>query len=356
MRKNYRDWDIRYLSDVGEVKQALQQFDPWIVVSEWHLPGDPSTALLSLAATYCPQSVRVLLSGESSQTMALDSVNTAHLMIPKPYELDVICEVLDRAHSLRMLPLPDAVRAYIGQITSLPSLPSSYQALSKELDKEEPDITRVSEIINADPGVLTKVLQIANSAYFGSVKKICRAEEAVVRLGLEMVKGMVLVAGLFHSVSEDRSEAYKRMLLDAVSVAGESAKAAKLLGATRERVEEAYLCGLLHNVGRLVSMECEVIDCDDRPENESMDSCCAIGAYLLQLWYFDTPIINAVLYYKRPSRAAEGELLISSLHLGYAATQVVKQGADYKSVFDLSYLQKNQINVEILKRITSQMA
>ena len=355
LRKNYRDWDIRYLSDASEAKRALQQFDPWIVVSEWHLPGDPDTALLALAAEYCPQSVRVLLSGESSQTMALDSVNTAHLMISKPYELDVICEVLDRAHSLRTLPLPETVRAYIGQIKSLPSLPSSYRQLSKELDKEEPDITRVSEIINADPGVLTKVLQIANSAYFGSAKKLCRAEEAVLRLGLEMVKGMVLVAGLFHSVSDERSVAYQSMLSEAVAVAASAARAAKLLGGTREQVEAAYLVGLLHNVGRLVSIECEAIDCDDNLESETMDSCCAIGAYLLQLWYFDPALIEAVLYYKKPSRAADSSLLITSLHLGYVQSQLSSQDVEYKDIYDIAYLAKNEINEEMLVHLTSQM-
>ncbi len=135
----------------------------------------------------------------------------------------------------------------------LPRMPEAVMELQLESRKEEPDMTKVAEIISADISLSGTVLKIVNSAQFGLKHKISSIKQGVNILGLSMIKNVVLVAALrntFVPETEFQSAFWDR--------ATACARAAETLSYSIEGVDsdEAYAAGLFQDAGALV---CEQI-------------------------------------------------------------------------------------------------
>jgi len=135
------------------------------------------------------------------------------------------------------------------------TLPSFPQVAAKllEISKDETgSLTDLSKIVETDPGISVKVLEIVNSAMYGLGRKVTALSEAVVFLGLDEVKkiaiGMTVFEKLFKS---GNAELFNRLLFwrHCLSVAVLSMELAR---ATHyPDPEEAYIAGLLHDIGKI---------------------------------------------------------------------------------------------------------
>src|SRR5260221_14473281 len=85
----------------------------------------------------------------------------------------------------------------VGQLRSLPSMPSLCVDLIAEMQQEQPFPHRIAEIMSRDLGMCAKMLQLVNSAVFGLTQRISNLEEAVVYLGLDTIKALVLSLQIF---------------------------------------------------------------------------------------------------------------------------------------------------------------
>jgi HD-like signal output (HDOD) protein len=125
------------------------------------------------------------------------------------------------------------------------------------------DAKQVADLVRSDPAVAASLLRIANSAVFGGLQKVTDLKQAIARLGLRQVNGIVTALQVKGNFTHD--SAGKRDILHALwdhSVA--SAFAARRLAQRLEvDAEEAFLAGLLHDAGRLL-----VLKAIDRFESE----------------------------------------------------------------------------------------
>jgi c-di-GMP-related signal transduction protein len=65
------------------------------------------------------------------------------------------------------------------------------------MQSDDPAIKKVGEIISKDLSMTAKILQMVNSAFFGLFRKINNPEQAVMMLGLETIKALVLSVRFF---------------------------------------------------------------------------------------------------------------------------------------------------------------
>jgi hypothetical protein len=117
--------------------------------------------------------------------------------------------VIERTLQLRALLSDDAVRRVIGRLDNLPSMPRTYQELVRATGNPDASIADVARIVEQDAAMSVKVLQIVNSAYFGLAQKMTSIQRAVVYLGIDLLKGLTLVAHVF---STPRAGARHRLL------------------------------------------------------------------------------------------------------------------------------------------------
>ena len=86
---------------------------------------------------------------------------------------------------LRGLLTEEKLKRLVSQMGTLPSLPSLYFEIVREARSPDASIHKVAEIIAKDPAMTAKVMQLANSAFFGRPRSVSNPFEAVAYVGLD---------------------------------------------------------------------------------------------------------------------------------------------------------------------------
>ena len=132
---------------------------------------------------------------------------------------------------------------------NFPAIPEAVLALQEELMAEDLDVDRISEVISGDIKLSGLLLRLVNSAAYGLKQKISSIPHAVVVLGLEALKGVLLASALRSTLGEESEfdrDYWSQANLTA-TVCGSIAK--KVMGVTPE---DAFLAGLFQDAGGLI--------------------------------------------------------------------------------------------------------
>jgi putative nucleotidyltransferase with HDIG domain len=143
------------------------------------------------------------------------------------------------------------IERVIKEIEHLPTLP---QVVTKVLAMTDSDRFNAAEISREmDQSLSARVLKVANSAYFGigAVRQVSSIHHAIVMIGLDAVKEIILTTSLFHTLRDSQKvKSLQPLWVHSL----ECALAAKRLAWVYryEAMDEAYLVGLLHDIGKLI--------------------------------------------------------------------------------------------------------
>ena len=133
----------------------------------------------------------------------------------------------------------------------LPSFPQVAAKLIEASNDENSSLADMSKIIETDPGISVKILEIVNSAMYGLGRKISSLSEAVVYLGLDELKKLALGMTIFEKiVKTGRHERFNRLLFWRHCLAVAVLCKEIALKSGYPDPDEAYLAGLLHDVGK----------------------------------------------------------------------------------------------------------
>lgn len=133
----------------------------------------------------------------------------------------------------------------------MPRLPSSSVAALEMANRPSVEIRTLVEAIERDPLLTGELLRIANSALYAAQQPAATLQQAVMRIGLRSVRGAVFAAALKSSIHAGRKgDGYAEELWrQSQSVARVAREIARPLGFDSE---EAYVLGLLHDIGKVV--------------------------------------------------------------------------------------------------------
>jgi hypothetical protein len=109
---------------------------------------------------------------------------------------------------------------------------------------------RRRRIVETDAAMSVKVLQIVNSAYFGLAQKMTSIQRSVVYLGIELLKGLTLVAHVFSSLEKAAVVGFSLDRFQDHSL--RCARLAKAFLKDSPRAEDAFTAGLVHDIGKLI--------------------------------------------------------------------------------------------------------
>ena len=273
------------------------------------------------------------------------------------HDAETLCNVIERSCRLRALLTNQSLQQRIGTIEKLPSLPKLYHDLMSAMGRPEVSCRMVADIIERDSAMSAKILQLANSAYFGATKSISRIDHAIVYLGLELVKNLALSVHVFASLTEQRVESSLESLQEH---AIRTARVAKRLLPAEQKAQQAFTAALLHDVGQVVLAVCipeghrQVVETSrrsGRPLHEvetevlGVDHAAA-GAYLLGLWGLPFPIVEAVAYHHDPGGAGERTFDVASA-TALADSLVEAVTSSNASAIDSSHLQELNVLTEL---------
>src|SRR5688572_13614862 len=140
----------------------------------------------------------------------------------------------------------------IRQCPNLPSLPSIAMQVLDLAQKADVDIAEIARIICKDPALSSKLLRTVNSSFYGRSQAVSTISHALVILGLQSVKTLVLGFSLVTNLSKNKSKGFKHLSYWKRSIF--AATAARTIAAKIGVVqqEEAFLAALLKDIGMLV--------------------------------------------------------------------------------------------------------
>ncbi len=203
------------------------------------------------------------------------------------------------------------------KIDELPTLPVVLPKLLSLIESDQGNFTRATDVILSDPSLTSKILKVANSAYYGFSQQITTLKGAVALLGFSMVKSLALSMGVFHTLpgsGEGNHFSQKGLWVHSLAVATVMAELDKRFG-EKDGSEHIFVTGLLHDIGKIVLAHFfsdifqqvldEIHEAKDEEYYEIERSVIGfdhgeIGAMLLERWKFPEVICNAVaLHHKR---------------------------------------------------------
>jgi HD-like signal output (HDOD) protein len=319
LRVMRHEWEMEFAASGQSALGSLNSRPFDVVVSDMRMPGMDGAIFLSQVQEFHPQIVRIVLSGHSDQQLVMSSVGPAHQYLSKPCDPELLKQTVSRACGLRDLLSNATLTLLVSQMQSLPSLPSIYMQLMKEVEAPDPSIKTIGEIIRRDPGMTAKILQMVNSAFFGLRRHISDPGDAVNLLGLDIVKSLVLSVHIFSQFSPRIPGFSLADLWDHNSAVGNLAKKiAKMEQQAPQLMDDSFAAGLLHECGKLIlasrlpkeyaqmlSLTNEdglpVIDAEREVFGATHPE---VGAYLLGLWGLPDSIVEAVAFHHSPSQCA----------------------------------------------------
>lgn len=333
LRDATSDYEIAFTASAPEAlrKLAGSEFD--VIVADMHMPEMGGADLLTEVMRLYPQTVRILLSDNAGLELVVRSSTAAHQLLTKPCDAATLRRTLDRALRIREMLASPGLRTVVSRMTSLPSLPAMYTKLVASLDDPEITSRELGEIIAQDVGMTAKILQIANSAFFGLYRYVANPSEAAVYLGIDTIRALTLSTSVFTAFQEAGLNPFFIGQLQQHSMAtGMVAHAiAKAESLPKKACDASLVGGLLHDAGKLVlAANCPkeyayvlVLVGKERLTSHAAESRifgathAEIGSYLLWLWGLPDEVCRAVAFHHRP-RESSGKAFTAAVAIHVA--------------------------------------
>jgi Predicted signal transduction protein len=224
-------------------------------------------------------------------------------------------------------------RRFIENMAQLPSLPAVVSHLIKVVSSPETSAEDAAEIIEKDPALTTRVLRLANSAFYGIPRSVSSVQSAVVILGFNSIKSLVLSASVMqmfpHNDTKnilDRVRFWKHSIICAVVA---KTIAQSVMNTVFLDPQSAFCAGIMHDIGKLIfelfspreyAIICGVSREKNAPlflvESAAMGMNHAdVGRILSDKWGLPLDLEQTMVYHHDPKSAQKITELVAVVHL-----------------------------------------
>ena len=338
MLRGQRDaWDMDFAEGGEDALAKLEAAAADVVVTDMKMPGMSGAELLDQVSALYPRSLRLILSGEADPEATFRTIATSHQFLQKPSNTERLVDIIKASLELRGA-IPGAERqAWVTGAHRLAVSRAGCERLRPLLEQDSLPIEETAEVFAAEPALAAKVMQLANSAYFGVGDPVASPKAAVALLGQDVLRALLREETLLPPCPEGLCQShYERAVALSRDVGELAAWIAGQQGAGETAIAHAQLAGLLHGLGRLllcnqapqdyakvlalVSAGARVEDA----ERETFGSSQAdFGAYLAQIWGLPQVVVDALRLLERPSAGEVSEELATPLLAAHSALGIV---------------------------------
>jgi len=220
----------------------------------------------------------------------------------------------------------DDYRTLVDNMIELPSPPFIIQRLYAIFSMEEISAYEIAKVVETDQSFTARVLRLVNSPFYGLTRKIAGIEEAVCILGFNAIRQLLLTASLLKAFKmEGQSAKVADFWIHSMGVAIIARRL--LMHRDKETQSEAFMGGILHDVGRLVFLKSDpnrfsslyiekeaVTDLKNETESFGINHQ-QVGGMLAQKWNFPESICDVVGKHHSPLESSKFLMLVSAINI-----------------------------------------
>jgi putative nucleotidyltransferase with HDIG domain len=232
----------------------------------------------------------------------------------------------------------ETIKQLINSVEILPPAPTLLSKMLMAINDIDANFDEIVNFIEVDPSLTAKLLQICNSAFFGSEEPLIDVRDAVHRIGYQSIYLLVsMIKGsetfrLPPASQKDASLLWKHSVTTAFS-------SQFVAGAAGQDTGLAFTAGLLHDIGKVVFFKTrsehyrvllrKALEAETSPYELEISSYgfshAELGAALLDQWKLPPPIIESVKFHHTPHEAGPMEKMAACLYIG----NVLAHGPEY---------------------------
>ncbi len=257
------------------------------------------------------------------------------------------------------------MRTQIENIDTLPTIPSILRKLLAVIEKPKISINEIGSFIANDPVLTSRVLKVVNSPIYGFPGRISSLNQALILLGLNVVRGMLLGVSVFEAMQKTMVGLWEHSLGCAIA----SRIIAKKKGL--KEPEEVSIAGLLHDIGKVVmglkfpeeyalaiadaqNGQIFMIDAEKKQFNISHADA---GGWISLKWNFPQNLVEPIEYHHKPHLAKTVPMQTAVVHFADVLTRAAGfgfSGDNFVPAVHPSVWQLLDLSEEDLKEIVSE--
>ena len=358
MRSMAAQWEMEFAGSGEEALTLVKQKPFDVIVTDMRMSGMNGAQLLNHVQRLHPQTIRIILSGYMELGDAISSVGLTHQCLAKPCTLEELKNCLQRVTEVKSRVPNEKICALTGGLKNLPCLPELCLQIADALQSPQASTQLIAELASQDPALSAKLLQFANSAFFGCTEPDFSVDEAVPVLGVGIIQALAMAVPLFTSFDRKKFPSFpiEQLWHHSAQTGAIGREIFRKDPGNSLLAEQAFTAGILHDVGKLILA-------DGLPEEYARvfaEACATrtplleveqkhfqtthaeVGAYLLALWGLPIPLVEAVACHYQPHRCGVQQLcLAGAVHIANALQHFQVSHSDIvNSPVDTDYLQK----------------
>lgn len=218
-------------------------------------------------------------------------------------------------------------------VVRLPALPHILLKLMEYCRNDQVGMAELAELISKDTAIAAKILGVANSSAYSRGNQKARLDQSLMSLGTDMIRTLVISESVcqafsgFGTTSINLCQFWRHSLTTAVL----AREIARKIGYSN--IDEAYLAGLMHDVGRLAFLAVAPKDYAQQFLSDDTSALCEMeertmrmthpeaGAWLVERWKLDQQVADSVLYHHEPiARIGIAHPLVRIVYLAHCLT------------------------------------
>lgn len=328
LRKRMNTWNVGFAESGAAALEILSQAKYDIIVSDMRMPGMDGATLLERVHDLYPEMTRFILTGQADREAILRAIPVTHQFIYKPCTpLDLIA-ILEQTCALYDRIQNDAIRSLVSAAKYVPSVPKTAMRISEIAAGGHGTLRDVARVVEEDPGLSARVLQVANSAYIGRTKPVLGIDEAVSLIGVECAQALAISNDVFVDSQENRLLSRLVSVTYAKSFRGAVLTARYLTGHPQKSL--GMTSALLRDIGIVVSVAAtppilaaamHLLE----QQNETLQDFerrtigithAEIGAHLLALWGTPMTVVEAVTCHHTIHESTLDPYVMAAIHVG----------------------------------------
>ncbi len=201
-----------------------------------------------------------------------------------------------------------ALREKIENINALPTIPKVLKKLLVVIENPKVSLNEISNFISSDPALTIKVLKMVNSPVYGFPGRISSVNQAVILLGLTVVRGLLLGVSVFELMQKTMLGLWEHSLGTAI--------VSRLIAVKKglKEPDELSVDGLLHDIGKVLLIlqypeeyqkamndtEINSIPINNSEKDHFNTTHASVGAWMAQKWRFPPNLIDIIEYHHKP--------------------------------------------------------